>query len=379
MRKLWNISETEAIIPKSINIDGEPPVGGSMEVQMNKTFSHEEISSLCMELSLLLHAGVGVGDALSLLLENGDKSDSDVLSKMARQVDEGASLSTAFRESGCFPVYVSGLTEVGEQSGRLEEALQALSGYYEYRTRLDRRIRSALLYPAVMLLLMLLVIAVLLIKVLPMFEDVYQSLGGRLTGVAGGLLSLGRFLDQIMPVLWTILLILVVFFSLFAALPSFREKTLAQWRAGWGDKGISRQMNTARLAQALSMGMASGLSVEESVALAERLVEDNPGASQRCRDCRERLESGESQGNALKESGFLPAASCRLLELGLRSGAGERSMEKIAGDMAENSEAALEEAVNRVEPALVLVCSVLVGMILLSVMLPLMHIISAIG
>ena len=54
-------------------------------------------------------------------------------------------------------------------------------------------------------------------------------------------------------------------------------------------------------------------------------------------------------------------------------------MEKIAGDMAENSEAALEEAVSRVEPALVLVCSALVGIILLSVMLPLMHIISAIG
>ena len=63
----------------------------------------------------------------------------------------------------------------------------------------------------------------------------------------------------------------------------------------------------------------------------------------------------------------------------MKSGAGDTSMEKIARDMAEESEAALEEVVNRVEPALVLVCSVLVGMILLSVMLPLMHIISAVG
>ena len=100
---------------------------------------------------------------------------------------------------------------------------------------------------------------------------------------------------------------------------------------------------------------------------------------QRCKDCRTRLEQGEAQGSALKNSGLLPAASCHLLELGLKSGSGERSMEKIAGDMAENSEAALEEAVSRVEPALVLVCSALVGIILLSVMLPLMHIISAIG
>ncbi len=346
---------------------------------MEKMISHEGISSMCMELSLLLHAGVGVGDGLTLLLDDSDTAYRDLLTDMAKQVDEGVPLSEALKSSGCFPVYVSGLVAVGEQSGRLEEALLALSKYYEYRTRLDRRIRSALLYPAVMLLLMLLVIAVLLIKVLPMFEDVYRSLGGRLTGVAGGLLTLGRALDKVMPVLWVILAVLVIFFGLFAAVASFRAKILAWWRGVWGDKGISKQMNTARLAQALAMGMASGLSIEESVKLAEGLVEDVAGAGERCRDCRARLEQGESSGKALKNSGLLPAASCHLLELGLKSGAGERSMEKIAGDMAEDSEAALEEAVNRVEPALVLVCSALVGVILLSVMLPLMHIISAIG
>lgn len=346
---------------------------------MEKMISHEEISSLCLELSLLLHAGVGVGDAFALLMDDSDSVYKDMISGMAKQVDEGMPLSAALKNSGCFPVYVSGLVEVGEQSGRLEEALLALSRYYEYRTRLDRRIRNALLYPAVMLLLMLLVIAVLLIKVLPIFEDVYRSLGGRLTGVAGGLLTLGRMLDRAMPVLWLLLAVLVVFLALFAAVPAFRMRVLTWWRGIWGDKGISRQMNTARLAQAISMGMASGMSLEESVTLAAGLVEDIAGAADRCKDCRTRLEQGETQGNALRDSGLLPAASCHLLELGLKSGSGERSMEKIAGDMAENSEAALEEAVSRVEPALVLVCSALVGLILLSVMLPLMHIISAIG
>ena len=69
----------------------------------------------------------------------------------------------------------------------------------------------------------------------------------------------------------------------------------------------------------------------------------------------------------------------RLLELGQRSGAGDAAMAKIAADLSEESEAALEDQVSRVEPALVLVCSILVGLILLSVMLPLMNIMSAIG
>ena len=72
----------------------------------SKVISHEEISSLCMELSLLLHAGVGVGDALALLMEDSDAAYKDLLSGMARQVDDGAPLSAALKSSGAFPVYV---------------------------------------------------------------------------------------------------------------------------------------------------------------------------------------------------------------------------------------------------------------------------------
>ena len=296
-----------------------------------------------------------------------------------RSLDFGSTLSAAMRETGRFPVYVCGLVEVGERAGRAEEALAALARYYEGRARLDRRIKSALLYPAVMLMLMLVVIAVLLVKVLPIFNDVYASLGGRLTGVAGGLLAMGQWLDGAMPVLWVLLAAVVAFLAAFAAVPSFREHLTGVWRKSRGDKGLARKMNDARLAQALSMGMASGMLLEQAVELASGLMEDVPQAKARCADCRTRLEQGERVSKAMKDSSLLPAAACRLLELGQRSGAGDAAMAKIAADLSEESEAALEDQVSRVEPALVLVCSILVGLILLSVMLPLMNIMSAIG
>ena len=342
---------------------------------MKSKVTNEEIASLCLELSLLLHSGVGMGDALSLLAEEGELP--ELLSAMAEQVDGGALLSAALRDSGCFPLYVCGLVEVGERTGRTEEALAALSRYYEDRVRMAHRVRSALLYPAVMLGLMLVVIAVLLVKVLPIFDDVYASLGGRLTGVASGLLALGRWLEQVMPVLWALLALVAVLVLAFAAAEPFRAKLLAVWRQSHGDKGVSRKLNDARLAQAMAMGMASGLPVEEAVALSAGLIEG--GARKRCQDCQSRLEGGESLSAALRSSGLLPTSQCRLLELGQRSGAGDSAMEKIAQDLTQEGEAALDALVSRVEPALVLVCSLLVGLILLSVMLPLMHIMAAIG
>jgi type IV pilus assembly protein PilC len=261
----------------------------------------------------------------------------------------------------------------------MEEALSALARYYEDRARLDRRVRSALLYPAVLLLLMLVVIVVLLSRVLPVFNDVYASLGGQLTGVAGGLLTLGRALDTAMPVLCVLLALVVLFLAAFAAGGRFREWLLGKWRRKMGDRGVSRRLNTARFAQALAMGLRSGLPLEEALSLSEKLQGDVPSAQARCQDCLDRLERGDDLAGAMRESGVLPASSCRLLALGQRSGTGDAVMEEVARRLTEEGEQSLEEKLSRVEPALVLVTSLLVGAILLSVMLPLMNIMTAIG
>lgn len=341
--------------------------------------SNEEIASLCREISLLLEARFTSRDALDSIAEECDPAYTGMLKQAVQLMDEGKPLSEALRQTGRFPAYVCGLVEMSESSSKLEEALASLANYYENRARLDRRIRSALLYPAVMLALMLSVIGVLLVKVLPIFDDVYSSLGGRLSGLAGGLLQLGRWLDGIMPVLWVVLLALAVFLIAFAVSGGFRETILARWRKSHGDKGVSRKMNDARLAQALSMGMSCGLPLEEAMDLAGGLMDGVPAAQKRCHNCREYLNQNKPLSAALKESGLLPASQCRLLEYAQRSGNDDTVMAKIAQDLLEDSELSLEEKVSRAEPALVLVCSILVGMILLSVMLPLMHIMSAIG
>lgn len=339
-----------------------------------------EISDLCRELSLLLHSGVSLGDGLALLAEEekeaGQKS---LLEQMTRHVEEGGLLSEAFGQAGCVPAYVVGLIHVGERVGRMEEALTALARYYEERERMERQVRNCLTYPAILLLLMLVVIGVLLVKVLPVFEDVYASLGGRLTGIAGGLLLLGQGLAAVMPVLMVVLTAGVLAVALFAIHDGFRERVTAFWRKCWGDHGVSRKLNDARFAQALAMGMSSGLMLEEAVELSGQLLQDTPAAAERCKLCGKLLEEGESLSKALGESGMLPAGACRMLVLGMRSGTGDQVMEEIARRLSEEGEQALHSAVSRVEPALVLITSCLVGAILLSVMLPLMNIMTAIG
>lgn len=343
-----------------------------------RILSHAEITGQCRGLALLLHAGVSLGDGLFLLAREHEAL-RPVLEEMGRKLDGGSTLSDAMAESGRLPVYVSEMVRVGERSGRTEQALNALAEYYQERERTEHQVRSALTYPAVILLLILVVVAVLLVRVLPVFDEVYASLGSHLTGVAGGLLAVGRVLDTIMPALLILAALLALLILLFACCAPVRSRLLGLWNARRGDRGLARQYNNARFARALAMGLSSGLPLEESVELASGLFADVPQAAARCAACSEQLAQGQDLGKALADSDLMPPSACRMLTLALRGGSADRAMEDIAARMAEDAARTLDKKVSQVEPAMVLVASLLVGVILLSVMLPLMHIMAAIG
>lgn len=349
------------------------------DIMKERKLSHDEISTLCLELALFLHAGAESGSGLTLLAEETqDPWLQKLLFRMARQVDEGDSLSQAFESSGAFPREVWATLRVGEQTGRSEEALRALARYHDRRSQLDRHLRSALLYPSVLLLIMLAVIVILLAKVLPIFNDVYASLGGQLTGIAGGLLHLGQILDTLLPALCVVLAAAVIFLAVFSSSEQFRTWLLHLWQKSRGDKGLAGKLSSARFAQALSMALSSGLPAEEAIASAGTLL-SNPAAARRIRACLDELSCSGSLIGAMKQAQLLPAAECRLLELGLASGSGEVAMAEIARRLDRDAEDALERRIGQVEPTMVVITSLLVGAILLSVMLPLTHIMTSIG
>ncbi len=342
--------------------------------------TNEDIGALCLALEKLIHAGIGTGDALILLAEDEKEGPfKNLLCAMADAADAGKGLAQIFREAGCFPAYACGLLEVGERVGKTEETLKALADYYDGRARMTRNLRSALLYPALLLLVLLAVVVILLVWVLPVFNDVYAQLGSSLTGLAGGLLAMGAALRKALPLLCALLGLLVIFCGLAALLPGLRAALARFWRRHRGDRGLYRKLDTARFAQALAMGLRSGMEAREAGALAAALAAGSPAFEKRCADFAARLDAGEALPAALRESGLLPRAESRLLEAGVRGGSGEIVMDQLAERLLEDSEQALEERVSRIEPAIVVLLCAMVGVILLSVMLPLMHIMTGIG
>ena len=342
------------------------------------TLKLPDLAEICRGFSLLLRSGIGAAEC-AFLLARENQSLEPLLITLGNYLDEGYSMADAMEAAGSFPDHLRAMVHIGEETGRLEETLMGLADYYEEHSRTRQRVRAAVAYPAMVLGLVLLVVGVLLVKVLPVFDRVYASLGSRLTGPAAYLLRLGEALGESLPIVAAVLLVMALMAAVLWLTPKFREKLVAFWKKRCSDRGIGRKFNNARIARALALGFSSGMNLENSLELAEELLKDVPNAARRCRACIQAVEDGASFSEAMEKGQLLPPAQSRLLEIGFRSGSGDLVMETIADSMMEDAWNSFNKAISGIEPGMVLVSSLLVGLILLSVMLPLADILSVLG
>lgn len=343
-------------------------------------FSHSYISDISLEMAMLLHGGVGSEECLYLLLEDEtDKRIKKVYENMAQVLAEGNSLSQAMKESHAFPEYVCQMVETGEQTGRLEQAFRSLSAYYLQQTQLTEEVRSALAYPSMLFIMMLMIIGVLLIKVLPVFNEVYQQLGGTMDGMAAVLLVWGQRLAKCLPIIGGILILILIFSVVILASSNVRTKLASVWCDHFGSRGILARISTVRFTEAMAMSMMSGLNMEQAFSLAMQFSFGGKKVRQHYQACLQQLEQGEPMAVCFRENRILPPNLCRILELGIRSGTVDEAMKEIASRLNESTQRQLQKKVGAIEPAIVIVTSILVGIILLAVMMPLINIMTTLG
>ena len=148
----------------------------------NKQLENRAISLFCENMAMLLGAGISAEEAAGLLAEDSAEGLQQAAAAIQKHLlVQGGTLAEAVEAGGFYPPYVSRMLAAGERSGRTVQVLNSLAGYYDAQDRLQARLKSAVLYPLVLLLLMAAILAVLLARVMPVFTGVYASLSGSLT------------------------------------------------------------------------------------------------------------------------------------------------------------------------------------------------------
>jgi len=345
-----------------------------------KNLSNTYLSTLCLEMHMLLNAGMTINHGVMVMLDDEpDKNARQVLEALQKQLDANLGLAAALRESKYFPEYMVNMVEIGEQTGRLTDTLKALSQHYERQDRLAAAVKSATLYPAILLGMMLVVVLILIVQVLPIFNDVFGRMGTQMSPLAESLMQFGVWFRgaSVVIALVTVGVFLVLF--LMWAIPSVRAGIAKSFKNKWGARGLFGRIASFQFISSLSLGMSSGLRTEDSIDLAASLSGGSAVLDARYKKCKDMLNAGENLADALKESGILSARDGRLLSLGDQSGMADSTIQEIARRSDNSVQDEIARVVGRIEPTLVITTSAIVGVILLSVMLPLIGIMTSIG
>ena len=334
----------------------------------------------CRELHQLVRSGIPLAEGLTMLRE--DESDPDTrswLEALCRSTEEGLPLASALRETGAFPAYMTDMVSLAEETGRLEDVLLSLQRHYDRQLRMAADIRGAVAVPVTLFAVMVAVVILLVTQVLPVFDRVFAQLGVSMGAVATGMMNAGAVLAKAGTGIAVVLVAAAAAALVVALVPALREKFAAGFRRSFGGRGILGQMAAARFASSMSMAVASGLSMEESVALSAKLCGGAKEIDEKTERCRKEIEEGGSPADALAGSGLFSGRDCRLLKLAEQTGSLPDTLEDLAQRQEEESLRRIDRTVGAIEPAIVVITSALAGVILLSVMLPLMGLLSTIG
>ncbi|MDR1615554.1 MAG: type II secretion system F family protein [Syntrophomonadaceae bacterium] len=339
----------------------------------------KELVTFCSQMALFLRAGVPLEEGLEYLSEDVKGSPLEAaLLKVNQHVQEHEYFHSALGKSGSFPGYMVSMVEIGETSGKMDDILDSLAKFYSRELALKQRIQNAVTYPLTLIVMMSLVVLLLIAKVLPLFENILISLGSEMPGSVKVIMSVSNFLNHNGILIILLLIVLFVAGKMWKATNagrSFFERikvTLPVF------KPIYQKIYTERFANAMAFMMEAGINIDSALELSKTII-DNNYMQQKIRICIDLIQQGRSLHEALYESGSFPKLFTRMLGLAQKTGELDVMLYRLSGIYENEVNIALKRATSVVEPALVVVLSIIVGIILISIMLPLINIMSSIG
>jgi type IV pilus assembly protein PilC len=332
------------------------------------------------ELATLLKAGMPLVQSLDILRSRlSNELFKSVLDDVYERVKSGEALSEAFgSHADLFPAVYTASLFAGEKSGSLETVLRRYVGYMKIMGGVKRRTLSALVYPAVLVALSVVVVSIIVLRVIPEFSDFYASFGGQLPAITRVIVDGSLFVRHHM------LLIL-----LGAALVAGGTWTLLQ-RATERQRfdrlllhvpavGTTvRKFVTSQLARTLSTLLGGGIPLVNAIEIAGRSVA-NRHMSAELELVGQRVREGEAFASALGSSGAFPAVAVKMAEVGESTGALGEMLGSLADFYDEEIESDLARFVTLVEPALLIIMGVVVATLLLALYMPLFQLSSVVS
>ena len=357
-----------------------PETLANKEIQLFKEkIKPDALVKYLQQLSMLINSGIGILESHKMLLKGTtDKALKKAMESIIEKLEEGQSFSVALEEHGdLFPQLMISLIKAAEMSGTLDTNLKKLAIYFEKRNKSRKKIISAMIYPAILLVLSLAVSVFLMVSIVPMFVELFDGFDAELPGITKVTMAIS---DAITNKWWVITLVVIGIVLIYKAamkVPSLRMK----------QDEINLKMplfgpliaidSLSSIFSTMSNLLSSSVKFSTTLDLATEIVSNNVMKGVLI-DAKMSIEQGGALSESFEASPFIPIHTSQMMKVGETTGNLDGMLEKLSEIYEEEVDMVAERLKTILEPMIILFIAVIVGFIVAAIMIPMFSMYDAI-
>ena len=352
------------------------------DIQINfgrKKVKTRDLAVFCKQFGSILRAGVPIIQALDMLAEQMEnKTLQTALKEAQTHVQKGGTLADAFKlNPEIFPPIFYNMVAAGEMSGKLEVCFERLATQFEKDGYIQAKIKSAMTYPIVVLVVIGVVVAIMMIKVIPTFSEMFEEMGTKLPGATQMLVSFSNFLVHKWWLLLIIIAGIVIGIKFFKVTPTGQQffGSLALKMPVFGN--LSIKTAAATFARTFSTLLASGISLIDAVDQTAKVMK-NKVIRDKLMECKSQVAKGVPLSKPIKDMDIFPIMLPQMMHIGEETGNIEDMMVKVADYYEEEVDLAVESLSAAMEPLIMVVLAGVVGVIVVAIYSPIMSMYDAV-
>lgn len=345
-----------------------------IEIHIGSPVKPRELSVFCRQFESVLHAGVTVIDALTMLAEQTEnKTFRRAIEDVRDSVKKGETLAGAMaKHKKIFPEIMIHMMAAGEASGSLDVAFDRVAKHFEKEAHLKGLIAKSMIYPIILICVIIGVVAIMMIKIVPTFTETFADIDAELPAITKAVMGISDALVHS----WFFIVLAVAIIAFFVKEFKKTERgALLFGRLGlkmplFGNLTIKSA--SARFARTLSTLTASGISLVDAIVIVEKVM-TNEIVKQVLKKASKAVTEGTPLSVPLSDSGVFPPMVYHMVKIGEETGNMEEMLDKIADYYDEEVENATGALMAAMEPLIIIVMAAIVVPIILAIMMPMFN------
>ncbi|MDO9048326.1 MAG: type II secretion system F family protein [Methylobacter sp.] len=375
-RQLIAALQTEGYIPIRVIPAGAKSFLGLRLGIKQSGLSQKDISLFTGELATLLESGLPLDKSLLVLIDLTEDNErvTKLIARVLDKVKGGSTLADALeKQSGIFSKFYLNMIRAGEAGGSLGEVLTRLSEYLERSRELKETVSTALIYPAILLIMSLASLFVMLTFVVPQFSEMFESAGKALPVSTQIVVGLAEWLQSY----WWLLILGVVLVTGYMNLQMADPVKKKVWDGRFLKLPLAGTIilnkETANISRTLGTLLGNGVSILAALVIVRETV-DNLVLAAAIQDTEEQLRQGKNMSDALLEKGIFPKMAMQMIKMGEETGRLEEMLLRVATIYDKQLRVAIQRMLALLEPALIISLGLMIAGIIVSILLAILSV-----